>query len=306
MASGNGFGYEAGVNGDALTSGNTGADSIVTTGGTAVISTAQAMHGTRSALYTATSTSGGLYQQEAIVGTDAIAVRLYVRFSAYPSTDTGMIWLGNGTSQLSHVEVTSTGAVRLRDDANAAQWISGGPTTSAGVMSLNTWYRIELILTRDPSAGTFHLRVYPGDGTTPVTNMDSGARTAVNTGAAQITTLRIGAKTSTGATTSTVYLDDWDYDPAQGTTEIGPYVDVLPQPNLSIASQVGPSTVGGSDGSIQIAWDAVAGSSGYEVAILSGTVTTGFDGVAVADAASPHDFTALAAGTYTVAVRAKG
>jgi len=84
---------------------------------------------------------------------------------------------------------------------------------------------------------------------------------------------------------------------------LGPEVDQLDTPVVTITAQNGPSTIGGSDGDITITWDAVDGADSYDVAIAEGVVTGGFS-ASDTDVTSPYKFENLTAGTYTVAVKA--
>lgn len=303
-------GFESGSNGDTLTTGNTGfTGGTGITGGTGVISTAQKAHGTRSALFTGTG-SGNLYLYDTITATQVVA-RTYAYFTAFPSgSDQAVIWLGNGSSQRSHLEVSSTGAVRFRDDANAAQWI-GSTTTSTGTMSLNTWYRLELMVTLSATAGTYRIAVYPGDTGTPVSGMDSGVRTTanggggLNTGGDSYTQIRFGAKSSSNAGTVTMYMDDWAYDTGT-TTLLGAYVDTLTTPSVSLGTTTNPSTVGASNGSQVVTWSAVAGATSYEAWRASGSTPTQGDFTQIATGVtSPYTFTGLTAGTYSFGIKAK-
>jgi hypothetical protein len=243
------WGFESGSNLDNLNATNGGCDSVVVTGGTAQISTTQAAHGTRSAHMVGTSTSGADYFQKNITATDVLGADVYLRIVTLPSTDTGIIWFGDLTSQRLHLELLTTGALRIRDDANANQWTSG--TT----LSLNTWYRVSLYATRDASAGTVRAAYYALDNTTPIT--DSGLLTAKNTGSTSYNVIRIGSKTSTGTTTADFYMDDWAYDPAAtgllppSGANVDPTADAGTNQNVAASATVNLSGSGNdSDGSI--------------------------------------------------------
>jgi len=243
------WGFESGTNGDNLTGANSGSDFPVVTGGTATISTAQAAHGTRSALMTATSTSGGCYFSKAITATDTLAVDAYVRLVAYPSGDLGLIWFGDGTLQRLNIELTTTGAIRIRDDAIANIW------TSPTAMALNTWYRVSLFATRSATVGTVRAAYFALDSTTPIA--DSGLLTGRNTGATSYSTVRVGIKPSTAVITGQGYFDDWGYDPAATDlnppvgTNVPPTADAGTNQNVAASATVNLSGSGNDvDGSI--------------------------------------------------------
>jgi len=77
----------------------------------------------------------------------------------------------------------------------------------------------------------------------------------------------------------------------------------LETPVVTVTDHTNPTTVGGSNGTITIEWDPVDGADRYEAAIAEGVVTSGFSASDI-DATSPHVFTGVEAGEFTVAVRA--
>jgi hypothetical protein len=267
------WGFESGSAGDNLTGGNSGSDFPVVTGGTATIETAQAAHGTRSALFTATSTSGGCYISKAITATDVLGADVYMRITALPSADVGILWFGTGTVQRLNLELTTTGALRIRDDAITNIW------TSSTTMSLNTWYRISLYATRDPSTGTVRAAYYALDSTTAIA--DSGLLTGRNTGAASYDSIRIGTKTSTATVTMTAYVDDWGYDPAATGllppvgSNTSPTVDAGSNQNVAASATVNLSaSASDPDGSIaSYAWSFLYPTSGAP-SLTGGTTAT--------------------------------
>lgn len=301
MASGNGFGFESGSNGDDLTAGNSGGDFIVATGGTAKISTAHKAHGTRSALFTGTTASGALYLSKSIASTDDIAARVYVYWDTLPtSTVRSLLIFLNGSSQLANLEVNAAGNLGIRDDSNANIW------TSDAAMTTGQWYRIEFAIHRDPTSGTARAAIYLGDGTDPVTDGDSGVLTGQNTGSASVTRLRVGAETSTSTDTMVVYMDDWDYDPATSDL-IGPYTVVLATPDVTLGTTTNVSSIGADDGKQEVTWDAITGATSYEAWIADGDTPTQEDFTQVeTDVTSPYTFTGLTPGVHSYGIKAKG
>lgn len=206
-------GFESGVNNDALTSGNSGFTTIINTGGTSVISTAWAQFGTRSGLFTASSTSGACYGQQSINATTSFSVRFFLRISSMPSAAVWIMNLVNGTSQRMALELTTTGGLRIRDDAQANIYTSSD-------LSTGTAYRVEFFCTLNPTTGTARLTIYSGNSMTVV--QDSGLLTNRNTGADNYDAFRLGAKCSTGTVTATLAMDNWAYDDTQAAY-IGPF-----------------------------------------------------------------------------------
>jgi hypothetical protein len=216
------WGFESGANGDALTAVNSGSDFFLTTGGTAALSTAQKMHGTQSALFTSTSTSGVLYLSKTIAATTQVGVDMYIYVTAPPSTEDGLIWVGDGATRGVSIGLTPTMFPRLRNGAAA-----GGTAiwTSGTAMSLNTWYRLSILTSYGTTTGTIRGAFYAGDSTTPLA--DSGTLTSQNAGATPYTTMRVGTKVGTGTVTMTAYIDDWAYD-ASAVSLLPPYGSTPP------------------------------------------------------------------------------
>lgn len=82
-----------------------------------------------------------------------------------------------------------------------------------------------------------------------------------------------------------------------------PTVNPLEAPTVTL-TVTHPTGVGGNDGKIVATWPPVPGASGYETALVAGTVTSGFTADDTA-ATSPKEYSGLAPGVWTVAVRAK-
>ncbi|MFE7844894.1 PKD domain-containing protein [Microbacterium sp. NPDC057407] len=276
------WGYDTGANGDNLDSSNTGgAGLIVLTGGTsAKISTSTPMHGTRCAEYVGTSASGGVYEEHNIAAT-AVLGRIFIRFvGSLPSADTAVVWLGNGSSQRAHIEVTALGQLRVRDDANGAQWITAGGQSTATIVA-DTWYR--LVYYFDMTAGQFRVAVYTGDGATPISGLDTGLRTGISLGADSYTRRRHGAKSSTSSTTVTVRIDDPAFEDAATGFNSMPYgtppiVDAGAHQNVAAASTVTlGATASDPDGSIaSYAWSFDYPTSGAPALTGSSTSTPSF------------------------------
>lgn len=225
------------------------------------------------------------------------ALRLYVRFEALPTGNITLIWLGSSSTTLaSQVTITPAGAALLYGSSTA-----GSAANSGGILTAGTWYGIDLAYTA-AAAGSLRCAVY--DLAAGTTVWDTGA-VAVNTGA-PVTFARIGQYNSSPSALGTLWLDAIELDDA-ATGLLGPKVPVAPSLDAPVVTvtATAPSAPGASDGTVRASWPAVAGATRYETALLAGTITTG----AVADdsnATSPKTYSGLAAGTYTVAVRAIG
>ncbi len=203
------WGFESGTNGDVLNGTNANADFAVVTGGTATISTAQKFEGTRAALMTATTTSGSVYFQKTVTTTSQLGVDAFIYLTALPTTESGIIWVGNGATRQCHLAIATDGKIRIRDGGG-----SGGASlwTSTASMALSTWYRVSFFATQDATAGTIRAAFYAGSSASPID--DSTLLTGRNTGASQYTLFRIGPKVSTGTGEETLYVDYYGYDSA--------------------------------------------------------------------------------------------
>ncbi|MGB4759576.1 MAG: hypothetical protein WBP26_05990 [Candidatus Saccharimonadales bacterium] len=199
--------FESGNNGDTVNATNGGADSIQNTGGTATISTAQAAHGTRSALFTATATSGTLYLSKAVTATTNLGLDAYIYVTATPDAEATLLWLGAGSTRQVSLAMTTSRQIRIRDAGGA-----GGTSlwVSTATIPLNTWVRISIVASQSSTTGTVRAAFYTGDSTTATE--DSTLLTGRNTGANPYSNVRVGLKTSTGTVQCTAYLDDWAYD----------------------------------------------------------------------------------------------
>lgn len=252
------WGFELGANGDTLGSTNASADSIVATGGTAVISTTQKFEGTRAALFTGTSTSGGVYLQKNLgTATTQLGMDAFIYLTALPSAETSFLWMGASGTRGCSVSITTTGALTIHDGT-----ASGGAVlwTSTATLALNTWYRVSLFATQNASTGTIRATLYTGN--TGTTTDDSTLLTGRNTGSSAYDNIRIGAKASTGTATITAYIDAYAFDPAA--------TDVLP-----IAAQSFFNTFEGGTNNVDLSAANTSGNSGTALAsIAKNTGTT--------------------------------
>lgn len=107
----------------------------------------------------------------------------------------------------------------------------------------------------------------------------------------------VGLRANIGASAAAAVLSFGNYSATDPTTS------TLDTPVVAL-SQVAPTTIGGSDGSVTATWPAISGANHYESCLVTGTATSGFTADDT-NATSPKAYTGLSAGTYTVAVRAK-
>jgi hypothetical protein len=97
--------------------------------------------------------------------------RCYIKIAAIPGADRTFVEFSDaaGTTNRGNIRVRSTGAIRLRNAAN------GTVVTSATILSLNTWYRIEYRV--DGSvAGDWQIVIFLGNSTSALETLSgSGA-----------------------------------------------------------------------------------------------------------------------------------
>lgn len=199
----------------------------------------------------------------------------YVNFAragvALYADDANYVWLNKRWNYVPNVvqELAGTAAVMGSDGS---------------VLPATAWLRIDRA--KDEETYTFY------------TSTDGTAWTQVHSGGIDITggirlALFASGLESGSASCTWSHLD----------LDVG-WSDALDTPSVSVSSTTDPSTVGGANGSITITWAAVDGADHYVAEIADGhNATAGFD-VDDSDATSPHVFTGLTAGQYTVAVTA--
>ena len=258
-----------GANGDTLTTTNTGSSGVLLTGGTGVISTAQAIIGTRSALLTATTTSGVVYWQRSGMSTTAINADMYVYVTAAPSAAVAIMWIGTGSRMVS-LEMNTGRTLTIKDAAYTSIW------TSTYAIPLNTWVRINIYATQNATTGTVRVGMYLGHSGTA--QDDSTLLTGRNTGASAYTDLRQGAKCSTGTQTLTMHVGSWSYDPAATGLPASfglPSANAGPdQANVEPYTTVTLDSSGSSDSDGSIASRAWTQTAGTTVTLSSSSATS--------------------------------
>ena len=137
--------------------------------------------------------------------------RIYFRVDTRPPAENTFMRLmpPTGTAMLVWLTVDSDGILRLYDE-------DGQIGSASGVLSLATWYRVELLVDRTPAAGSHIVRARL-DG---VEFAGSSSRNL----STQFNSLRVGcnAKTpSEGHTSGLWYIDDWAVNDETGSEQVG-------------------------------------------------------------------------------------
>lgn len=162
----------------------------------------------------------------------------------------------------------------------ALQPATGAPTALLSAATLSTERNIRVTLTMtggSTTTGTWQAKFYNSAGTQIGSTFSA---TSQNLSANTPSTIQLGTLTSEG--NSIVYGFE-DLQVEEGTlTEIGPYVPSIPldTPVVTIASVTPATTIGGTDGAVNISFPAISGADHYEVATASAHgATSGFTNV---------------------------
>jgi hypothetical protein len=175
---------EGGTNAATVTTANSGGtsgdawDSVnIPSGSTVTFATAAAYKGSRGYRITSGTNSGhGADLQWSLAGWTMVRQRFYVRFSAFPTSETQLTYVSSSGSSrlLTRVSVTTSGRFKVLDASFNGVW------TATSSLSLNTWYRVELIVVPGTTAtnGTIRFAYAAADGAAA----ESFASTTANTG----------------------------------------------------------------------------------------------------------------------------
>ena len=200
-----------------------------------------------------------------------------------------------------------SGAFNLAGSGSAGQARlnnNGGATTvassSTGVLSLDTWYRVELLINHTTNQARLGVFALASD----TALYDSGWQ--ASTYGASTSRLDVGPNLTT-PTMPTMRAAD-----IQATDSVATWVgraswDATPldTPVVTIASQTA-ATTGNSDGTATVTWPAVSGAASYVAYRAPGTSPAQGDFTQVATGVtSPYTFTGLGAGVYSLGIKAK-
>lgn len=269
--------FEGQPNGTAVSVANSGTGTddafhlVANTNLATVYSTDHAMHGTTSLKVTATAGTG--QTQTLSVGgsgtygtaTTDMNARVYAYFTAWPSASTCVLGLRDSTdSYRGGLLVDGTGRLYVSDLAQHTAYASSTTQT----LSLNTWYRFELLLTGVGStAGQYRAKVCQGDSLTTLIGYDSGS--GYDMSAASNLALAHYGRVNGGQipSGSSWYFDDFAMSD-NPTDYLGPYV---PGPTVSASVSEYWAYINGS-ATVGVPGDSI---SGWSISPSSGTVNLG-------------------------------
>jgi fibronectin type 3 domain-containing protein len=197
--------FDGGTNGTAVTAANSGGASgnalnaVSCTSGTVTYSNASTAHGTESALLAPTTALCYMQWSKAITATSEAYGRAYVKFAANPTAAFVLMKPTDASfGRDVQVNLSKTGKLSILDANGTTQ------STFTNSVPLNSWVRLEWHLI-SAASGTFELRMYAGDSTTPI---ESHVVTGVNTGTT-IGAYQIGALSPvSGGLGTTIGIDD--------------------------------------------------------------------------------------------------
>lgn len=198
-----------------------GAGGTIGTDNTIYFSTLSPLRGSLSGRWTIKGTdSGSTYVRMSAGGqVPTLAVRFYFRVNgAIPTGDSHMVRiLSNTTQRTAGLRLMATGALQL------TQTTGTGLYTPTDLLSVDTWYRVEIWATpgTTSSTGRVGYAVYVGHDTTPYFEFSS---TTANLGTVQaITSLEVG-KIGTPDVDFDFSVDDYAVNTQIGEAFIGPSV----------------------------------------------------------------------------------
>lgn len=171
-----------------------------------VFSSVQKAHGSLSHLFTVAS-GASVYEQWTVTAGGSVTARFYVYFTNTPSTSAPIFSARSSSAQRAAVLYGSDGVLKIIDGASANK------TTGWSALSLNTWYRIEVVVTKGTTSsdGRIQVKYFTLDSTSAIGTYDTvSAGHTADTGTADFTQVRFGRPS--GVTTSAdmvFYMDDF-------------------------------------------------------------------------------------------------
>jgi hypothetical protein len=290
--------FDAGPEGAAITSGNSGATVILSGGATAVYANAAAAHGAFGALVTTgSSTAVGVLRASSDADNNVQAASVVYSQDSLPTSGalTFITARTNPAAIALRVQWLASGAVQIGDQPNNFTTIA-----AAGVLSLGAKYRFELLVSGgSTTSGTYSVRVFNASNAQVAY---TGVITSRNLTANPITAFDFGNQGGLSTTINQTF-DDVQIE-AGRTTEIGAYVPGVNAPPVVSATASPSTTTPGTqvslsgtatdaDGSIaSVAWVFTSVPAGVTTPAITGSSSTS------------ASFTPTVAGVYTVRLTA--
>lgn len=261
-------GFESGINGTAVTTGNSAGTNVtaitavvVGTNNTLVYDTSRAASPSAVSAkfdFPANGSSGFMQWSFATATATRVVMRFYVYLVGLPGSEVTLCTFRTDTATVANINLLSTGKLAI-----SAGTSNVTASTAADLFPTNQWVRVEAAVTpgTTTSNGTVEYRYFLEHATTPVF---SYSNSAVNTGTAAVTTLRLG-RNSTVAVAGTQWYDDFRAEDLPSGSWIGP--SSVQQPGISVSGRlryiIQRSVTGGGGGVIT-----------YTITQTSGPVTS--------------------------------
>lgn len=219
--------------GDAFTS--TGADGTGTTFTSDSSVSAAVASGTYAAKITQPATAAAVWRGWTLSpASSAVAVRMYVYLTAYPTASLDVAALWQGGAVRARLRITTNGSLQ---HALANGGVFSG--TSGQIIPLNTLTRIEAVW--NVTAGTFASDIYNGHSTTPVTGAALGMA-GMAYGVTTIDEVRLGMPQAV-VPNYTMRTDAWGVQ--DSTTRIGPTATATPASVVGVTAQASSLALAG-------------------------------------------------------------
>lgn len=249
------------ANGTSATSANTGIDNLNKgTGSTATIRTATPGNGLA---YLELAPASGFVDQAIMnfTANNSVAFSFKVMIPNLFSTSSQVATILAGGVNIAQLQMNTSGGIGLYDAASTRV----GAYSSA-FWNPGTWYRVDITATigTTTSNGTLKLKVFAGDDNT--TALFTTESSAVNTGTAQLTNVRMG-RPGVSTDITLINLDSIEVNDG-ATAYIGPWVDTVSAGSNQTGLAAGATaTITASAKNGVVSWVQTAGSS----VILNGT-----------------------------------
>lgn len=193
----------SGADGAVATAANTGFSSVVKTDTAATILFEDSWkpRGRNSLEMRGTTTAGyALGVLTAPAPTDTVALDIPWDLIEIPSAEQSVVsFHGADDTRLWSLAVFASGALTVRDAAAATRWTGSGASPTGVVSTAAAPYILRIFMSRNATTGTFRVQIVNEADGTVIANGDTGLRTGQNTGAQQITHMKISAKSASSS-----------------------------------------------------------------------------------------------------------
>jgi hypothetical protein len=293
--------FDAGAQGASILASNSGTSGTAFTrkfgAGIATYDSASAIQGAMAMLTESAASSVAWENDFAASAAAGFSVEFMMPSLAGADFSLGRL-INSASARTASVHLTNTNRIRFSDLTG----IEPGLWTATNPIVAGTKYRVEMYAKTGATATTGEVRgaYFLAGSTTPI---ETFSTTAANLGTgAQFVRFIFGRYTSS-AIPAVFDSPVWETD---GTGLPGPLSTPLATPVVSLGTKTNPSAPGVADGKQVVTWPAVSEAFSYEAWRASGLNAAQGSFVRVAQGVtSPYTFEGLAAGDYSVGIKAK-